>query len=104
MSPVVSQPSNIVIVHGSGPPAGGNSRNAWIPWAKAQFEAQALMVCTPDMPDSIEGKASIWLEHFDHKLAIGKGDVLIGWSTGAVAALRYAERHELDGLVLVAPY
>ncbi|MNT12459.1 putative hydrolase YdeN [compost metagenome] len=38
----------------------------------------------------------------DH-IQIGENDIVIGWSSGAVAAMRYAESHTVRGLVLVSP-
>jgi hypothetical protein len=36
--------------------------------------------------------------------SIDASDVLLGWSCGAVAAMRYAQDHRVGGLVLIAPY
>ena len=52
-------------------------------------------------PDNVRARAGIWLPHLE---ALGADDrtILIGHSSGAVAALRYAETHRLLGSVLVA--
>lgn len=55
-------------------------------------------------PDSIEARAKYWLPFLTDHVRAGEGDVLLGWSCGAVAAMRYAESHRVTGLVLVAPY
>jgi len=36
-------------------------------------------------------------------LRIGKNDVIIGYSSGAVAAMRYAEANEILGSILISP-
>lgn len=35
---------------------------------------------------------------------MGPSDVIIGWSSGAVAAMRYAENNQILGSILVSPY
>lgn len=55
-------------------------------------------------PDSIEARAQYWMPFLDQYVRVTENDVLLGWSCGAVAALRVAERQRVRGLVLVAPY
>jgi uncharacterized protein len=55
-------------------------------------------------PDSIEARAQYWLPFLDEHVRVTERDVLLGWSCGAVAAMRFASRHPVRGLVLVAPY
>jgi predicted alpha/beta hydrolase family esterase len=55
-------------------------------------------------PDSIEARASYWLAFLAEHVRVTEDDVLLGWSCGAVAALRVAETRRVRGLVLVAPY
>lgn len=55
-------------------------------------------------PDSIEARAKYWLPFLAEHVQAGEGDVLVGWSCGAVAAMRYAQDHPVSGLILIAPY
>ena len=55
------------------------------------------------MPDSIIARAEYWLPFLEEHVRAGKNDVLIGWSSGAVAALRYAENHTVHSSILVSP-
>lgn len=55
-------------------------------------------------PDSIEARAEYWMPFLKDHVRVTGSDVLLGWSCGAVAALRFAQQARVRGLVLVAPY
>lgn len=55
------------------------------------------------MPDPMKARAEYWLPHLQDTLGVGENDILIGWSSGAVAAMRYAENHKILGSILVSP-
>jgi predicted alpha/beta hydrolase family esterase len=55
-------------------------------------------------PDSIEARAQYWLPFLREHVRAGRDDVLVGWSCGSVAAMRYAQEQPVQGLVLIAPY
>lgn len=55
-------------------------------------------------PDSIEARSQYWLPFLREHVRVTQDDVLLGWSSGAAAAMRYAQDHPVRGLVLVAPY
>ena len=88
----------IVIIHGNG---GCTGNHYWIPWLKAELEKKGLTVLAPTMPDNIEAKASVWLPYMQDVLKCDEDTIVIGHSSGAVAAMRYAEEHKLLGSVLV---
>lgn len=88
----------IVIIHGN---CGGTGQDQWIPWLAAQLERRGYEVATPTMPDNHEAKSSVWLPYMRDTLAIGEDTIVVGWSSGGVAAMRYAEMHRLWGSVLV---
>lgn len=89
----------VVIVHGNG---GCTSQSHWTPWLKAELEKNKIMVIAPTMPDNYEAKASVWLPYMRDVLNCDENTIIIGHSSGAVAAMRYAEKYQLLGTVLVA--
>jgi predicted alpha/beta hydrolase family esterase len=91
----------VVILHGNG---GGTGRDAWYPWLKAELEKLGVMCGTPDLPDPVEAKASVWLPYIQDALQADENTILVGHSSGAVAAMRYAETHQIGGSVLVGTY
>lgn len=56
------------------------------------------------MPDSIIARSEYWLPFLKDHVKMGPSDVIIGWSSGAVAAMRYAENNQILGSILVSPY
>lgn len=87
----------IVIIHGNG----CTSQNNWYPWLKSELTKQGLSVVVPNMPDSLEAKASIWLPYMKDVLKCDEQTIIIGHSSGAVAAMRYAENNKLLGTLLI---
>jgi len=76
---------------------------AWAPWLKVALEKFGFTTFFETMPDSILARAEYWLPFLQDYVSVGEHDVLIGWSSGAVAAMRYAESHRLFGSILVSP-
>jgi hypothetical protein len=47
---------------------------------------------------------SLWLPFMKEELGIGENDVIVGHSSGACAAIRFAERNKVHSIVLVGAY
>lgn len=89
----------VIIIHGNG---GCTGHMHWYPALKRQLEAEGLEVITPTMPDNILARAEYWLPFLKDKLNTDENTILIGHSSGAVAAMRFAENNKIYGSVLVA--
>lgn len=90
--------TKIIIIHGNG---GCTNQHYWTPWLKAELEKNNIIVIAPTMPDNIEAKASIWLPYMHNTLKCDENTIIIGHSSGAVAAMRYAEQYKLLGSILI---
>jgi predicted alpha/beta hydrolase family esterase len=88
----------IIIIHGNG---GCTAGDFWYPRVESECAALGLTVVNETFPDNIKARARFWLP-FLEELGAGEDTILIGHSSGAVAAMRYAETHRLLGSVLVA--
>lgn len=88
----------IVIIHGN---HGGTGEDEWIPWLKAELEQRGFEVLNPTMPDNEEAKRSVWLPYLENECLADHNTIIVGWSSGAVAAMRYAETHTILGSVLI---
>ena len=55
------------------------------------------------MPDSVIARAQYWLPFLKDHVKVGPNDVIVGWSSGATAAMRYAEDNKILGSVLIGP-
>ncbi|MBS0289276.1 MAG: alpha/beta hydrolase [Proteobacteria bacterium] len=91
----------IVMIHGN---SGTTSNHYWFPSVKTELEALGIKVVANDLPDNTLARASIWLPFMKDELNIDKNTIIIGHSSGAIAAMRYAEKYSIYGSVLVASY
>jgi predicted alpha/beta hydrolase family esterase len=76
---------------------------AWTPWLKAELEKLGFETFFETFPDSIIAREEYWIPFLQDHIKAGENDVLIGWSSGATASMRYAESHKIKGSVLVSP-
>lgn len=90
-------PTKVIIIHGNG---GGTGDSQWLPWLKQELEKRGFDAVSPTFPDNEEAKSSIWLPYID-ELGADENTILVGWSSGAVAAMRYAEQHKIKASVLI---
>ena len=86
-----------IFIHGNG---GCTAGDIWLPWLERELTALGIDVVNQTFPDDIKARATFWLPHLE-ALGADENTILIGHSSGAVAAMRYAESHRLLGSVLV---
>ena len=87
----------VILIHGNG---GGTAGDIWFPWLERELSALGLVVINRTFPDNVKARARFWLP-FLEELGADEQTILIGHSSGAVAAMRYAETHRLAGSILV---
>jgi len=92
--------TKVILIHGNG---GGTGRDNWFPYLKKELNKIDIQCEAPDFPDSKLARAKFWLP-FLKKLKADQNTILVGHSSGAIAALRYAENNKLLGSVLVGVY
>ncbi|GAC1391063.1 MAG: hypothetical protein NVSMB46_02200 [Candidatus Saccharimonadales bacterium] len=90
----------IVFIHGNG---SDHWSNPWTLWLKSQLEQLGYPTFFETMPDSILARSQYWLPFINNHIKAGPKDVIVGWSSGAVATMRYAEQHKILGSVLISP-
>lgn len=86
-----------ILIHGNG---GCTAGDIWLPWLERELTGLGLAVTNQTFPDNVRARAEFWLPHLD-ELGADESTILIGHSSGAVAAMRYAESHRLLGSILV---
>lgn len=96
----------IILIHGnnSGRDPGGKAQDYWFPYAVKEFEKMDLEVIAKDFPDPKVARQDIWLPFLKNECGADEHSILIGHSSGAIAAMRYAEKNEVLGSVLVGAY
>lgn len=88
----------VILIHGNG---GGNAYSVWLPDVAGQLRQLGLDVINVSFPDPVKARAAIWLPSIE-ELGTDQDTIIVGHSSGAVAAMRYAETHRLLGSVLVS--
>lgn len=89
-----------IIVPGNGD---DNPEDKWFPYVKRELEKSCIKVTNVKFPDAILARKKYWLP-FLEKLGADENTILIGHSSGAIAAMRFAETHRILGSVLVGAY
>ena len=92
------RPTRAILIHGNG---GCTAGDIWFPWLERELAALGLDVINQTFPDNVRARAKFWLP-FIAELGADEQTILIGHSSGAVAAMRYAETHRLAGSILVS--
>lgn len=90
----------IIFVHGN---SAMSWNFAWSAWLKQNLEDLGYPTYFETMPDSIIARYEYWIPFLQDYAKVSAEDVIVGWSSGAVAAMRYAENHKLKGSILVSP-
>ena len=86
-----------ILIHGNG---GSTAADIWLPSVERGLRALGLDVINYTFPDNVKARAHYWLPHLE-LLDADEQTILIGHSSGAVAAMRYAETHRLLASILV---
>lgn len=90
--------AKVVFIHGNG---GGSNKDNWFPYLKQELTKLGLKVLDQDFPDADLARQNYWLPFLKNTLKADEDTIIIGHSSGAVAAMRFAEQTKLLGTVLV---
>ena len=88
-----------IFIPGNG---GGSPKDNWFPYLESELQKLGIKVINTNFPDAILARKEFWLP-FIKKLDADENTILIGHSSGAVAAMRFAEDNKILGSVLVSP-
>ena len=78
-------------------------RSNWYGWLASELEKLSVTVVCENFPDPINARREIWIPHIK-SLCDGAEEetILVGHSSGAQAAMRFAEENRLLAVVLVS--
>ncbi len=88
-------------------PGNGNAEMSeiWYPYAKKELERLGIKVIAKEMPDPDIAREKYWIPFIEKQIRENQKNneeiILIGHSSGAVAILRYLEKHEVTGALLI---
>lgn len=91
----------VVFVPGN---SGSSPEDNWFPSVKTELENAGLCVISEEFPDNDLARASYWLPFLKNELKADDNTILVGHSSGAIAAMRLAEKQRILGSVLVGAY
>ncbi|ESO87682.1 hypothetical protein LOTGIDRAFT_204460 [Lottia gigantea] len=92
--------TKVVIVPGNG--CTDPLRANWYGWLYNRL-IQARIDCRlEEMPDPYDAKESVWIPYMHDELKCDKNTIIVGHSSGAEAAMRYAEKYKVKGIILVS--
>lgn len=91
--------TKVVIAPGNG--AGDVTRCNWYGWLYDKLTDKGITCVLRNFPDPIKARASVWIP-FMQQLNCDHNTIIVGHSSGAEAAMRYAETHKVRGVVLVS--
>lgn len=89
-----------ILIHGNGD---SKPTDNWFPYLKRELEKIGIKVEAPQFPDTELARSSYWLPFLD-KLMPDENTIIVGHSSGAIAAMRYAETHRILGSALIGTY
>ncbi|MEX0924376.1 MAG: alpha/beta fold hydrolase [Candidatus Paceibacterota bacterium] len=89
-----------IIIPGNGDDGPGDG---WRPYVVHELSKLGIGIINLRFPDPELARQSYWIP-FLETLAIDEETILIGHSSGAVAAIRYAAENRVRGTVLVSAY
>ena len=93
-------PAKVIFIPGNG---GGTLADNWFPWVGAELAKEGFQIIAQDFPDSVLAREAYWIP-FLKELGADENTILVGHSSGAIAAMRYAEKNRILGSVLVGTY
>ena len=91
----------VIFIPGNG---GGGPNDNWFPYLKTELEKMGVQVVASEFPDNIMARESYWIPFLKDELKADDQSILVGHSSGAIAAMRLAEQQRLLGTVLVGAY
>jgi hypothetical protein len=86
-----------ILIPGNG---GGSPQDNWFPYLERELPKIGIEVVNRQFPDAVMARSEYWLP-FIKELDADEQTILIGHSSGAVAAMRYAETNKIIGSVLI---
>lgn len=93
-------PKKVIFIHGNGAMSWAN---AWTPALQRDLSKMGVENIFETFPDSILARKQYWMPFLHDYLQADENTLLIGWSSGAVAAMRYAQEYKIFGSILIAP-
>lgn len=77
-------------------------RSNWYGWLHKTLNSAGMECIAENMPDPYNARRNIWIPFIRDVLRADENTILVGHSSGAQAALRFAEQYKVRAVVLVS--
>ena len=84
--------TKVIFVPGNG---GCTTQDNWFPRVQADLEKAGVDVVAASFPDAQLARQSYWLPFLKDELKADENTILVGHSSGAIAAMRLAQEQRL---------
>ncbi len=91
----------VILIHGN---CGSKPTDNWFPYVKMELERMEIEVIAPQFPDADLARSSYWIPFLKNELKADENTIIIGHSSGAIAAMRFAEKNRIFGSILIGAY
>ena len=78
------------------------SRSLWYGWLRDKLVQQGVNARLENMPDPFVAREAVWLPFMKDELGCDETTIVVGHSSGAEAAMRFAEKNKVGGMILVS--
>ncbi|MGL5825303.1 MAG: RBBP9/YdeN family alpha/beta hydrolase [Nocardioides sp.] len=93
--------TRVVLIPGN---AGASVDGVWFPSLRRRLIDHGLEVVARDFPDPLMGRSRYWMPFLINEIVPDASTILVGHSSGALAALRYGEIAPLLGTVTIGAH
>ena len=91
----------VIFLHGNW---NSSPKDNWFPYLKQELEKLGLTVVARQFPDADLARSCYWLPFLKDELKADEFSILVGHSSGAIAAMRFAQENKFIGSILVGTY
>lgn len=91
----------IIFLPGNG---GCTTHDNWFPDVKNTLEERGHQVIAASFPDPDLARQEYWFPFLLNELKVDHNSILVGHSSGAIAAMKITEQHKILGSILVGAY
>lgn len=88
----------VILIHGNG---GSTVNDNWFPWVRDNLTKMGIKVISETFPDNKSARKEIWLPFLKNDLKADQDTILIGHSSGGLAAMRFAQDNKIYGSIIV---
>lgn len=88
----------VILIHGNG---GSTVNDNWFPWVRDNLTEMGFRVISETFPDNKLARKEIWLPFLKDDLKADENTILIGHSSGGLAAMRFAQENKIYGSIII---